>query len=296
MLASPGSRLEGGGQRRVGAAFGAALEAQGELRLEAEAAALADLEAGVERRRRCRGSRAASRSTAIGSQLVGLRVKSGRSSLTCDRADVERDRPARIAGIGSVTAVIWAVFGSTCRAVLTHDGAEVEGPGRRRGDDRQAERGAFVGAGEVGLAGGVVGGRAGAGADVDACRPCEAGGQLGLGLLGLPALRRGGGQGGLGAGRDAGELADQARRRGHGDGGELLGAVLAAQVDDEGAVGAGDRGDRAGVEGGRVGHGRPASRRRRRRPGLRSIAQVSDGLAGGPESGADHGVSAEVVE
>ena len=50
--------------------------------------------------------------------------------------------PWRIVGIGSETAVTWAVSGSTWSAVLTDDGAEVEGAGDRRGDDRQAESGA----------------------------------------------------------------------------------------------------------------------------------------------------------
>ena len=50
--------------------------------------------------------------TEKGSQLVGLRVKSGRSRLT----RIERVRsgiPSRICGSGSETAVTWAVTGST---------------------------------------------------------------------------------------------------------------------------------------------------------------------------------------
>jgi len=66
-------------------------------------------------------------STASGSQLVGLRVNSGRSR----RTEAERmfsGMPSRISGSGSVTAVISAVVGSTCRATRTTTVPRSKGP------------------------------------------------------------------------------------------------------------------------------------------------------------------------
>ena len=101
--------------------------------------------------------------TEKGSQLVGLRAKSGRSSST----RIERRRsgmPSRIWGRGSETAVTWAVVGIDVEGRPDDDVAEVIGAGDRRGDHREAERRALVGAGEVDLAGEVDGVGAGAGA------------------------------------------------------------------------------------------------------------------------------------
>ena len=102
---------DGGGQGRVAGALGGALELERQLRLEAEGVAAADLEA-LERGGDVAEGRDGGPSTAIGSQLVGLRVKFGRSMLSA----IERTSsgmPARIVGIGSLTAWIWAVSGST---------------------------------------------------------------------------------------------------------------------------------------------------------------------------------------
>ena len=131
------------GQRRVVAALGAALEAQGQLRLEAERGALADLEAVGDAARWLRSvPRDRAPSTAFGSQLVGLRVKPGRSSVDPHVAQVQRDARAGSSGSDRRRRVTWAVSGSRLSGGADDDVAEVEGAGDRRGDDRQAQSGA----------------------------------------------------------------------------------------------------------------------------------------------------------
>ena len=70
-------------------------------------------------------------------------------------------------------------FGIDVKGGADDDVAEVKGPGDRGGDDRQAERGALVGAGEVDVAGNVDGVRP-APAPVCAVPIWEAVGQLGF--------------------------------------------------------------------------------------------------------------------
>ena len=91
----------------------------------------------------------------------------------------------------------------------------------------------------------------------------------------------GGGDLGLGAVGDAGELRRQAGRQGRFDPAQALGAVLAAQLEDEGRVGAGLGGDRAGGEGRGVGGG-----------GLRGRALSAAGGEGGLEGAFGVGVGA----
>ena len=230
-----GARLQHRGQGRVPAALGAALEREADLRLELELPALAELEAVLSSGATlpC-GSRAASRSRTAGSQLVGLRVKLGLSI----RIEIERTSsgmPLRIVGIGSEIAVSWAVAGSRLSAVRTTIVPRSNGPATAGVTIAEAQRRAFVRAGEVGLAGGVVGGRAGAGGGVDVADP-EAAGQLGLACSSSPVLL-------AAAARAASEQvavpASLATRPG---GGftvieeKSLGAVFPAQVDDEGPV------------------------------------------------------------
>ena len=115
-----------------------------------------------------------SAATENGSQLVGLRVKFGRSRST----RIERRRsgmPSRIWGRGSETAVIWAVSGFDVERRPDDDVAEVIGTRDRRVITTEAERRALVGAGEVDLAGNVEGVVAGAGAG-NAVPICEADG------------------------------------------------------------------------------------------------------------------------
>ena len=120
------------------------------------------------------------------------------------------------------------------------DVAEVIGAGDRRGDHGEGERGAFVGAGEVDLAGEIDGVVAGAGAGCGGadlggggaarvCLLCEAG-VAGVG---------GGGEGGVGAVGDALQGRREARRGGDGEGAEVLVAVGAGEFEREGAVGGG---------------------------------------------------------
>ena len=91
-------------------------------------------------------------STAKGSQLVGLRVKSLRSrSIRTERS--RSGMPSRIRGSGSEATVIWAVTGSIADRGSHHHVAEVVGAGDRRGDDREAERRPLVRTGEVDPAG-----------------------------------------------------------------------------------------------------------------------------------------------
>ncbi len=127
--------------------------------------------------------------------------------------------------------------------------AEVEGPGHRRGDDRHAQRGAFVGAGQVGLSCSHVEGIARA-------RSRDHGADLAVGRTGgrgqLPRARarrrRDRRQDGVGAVGDAGEFAGQPQRRVDRDPGELRCARVAGHLQRKGGEGAGDRVGRAGAE------------------------------------------------
>ena len=126
-----------------------------------------------------------------------------------------------------------------------HDRAQVEGPGRGGGDDRQGERRALVGAGEEGLAFDRERRGAGAGARPWRRRPGSWPGSSSL----PPRRRRAGGGRGDRARRavgDAGELAGQPRRQADVDALQLLLAVGAGDVEREGAVGAGLDAVRAG--------------------------------------------------
>ena len=115
------------GQGRVAAALGLALELQGELRLEAERSQSATW-------KRTEGWAVAPwaevtvEAIAIGSQLVGLRVKSGAVEVDADVAQVERDAVEDRAAAGSETAVIWAVSGSIRRALRTTTVPRSKGP------------------------------------------------------------------------------------------------------------------------------------------------------------------------
>ena len=150
-------------QGRVVGALGPALERQRDLRLELERAAAADLEAVGDGGGGAGGARARWPLTAFGSQLVGARVKLGRSRLTRrsrTSSGMPGEDPRQRVGDGGDLGG----FGVDLQGDAVDDDAEVEGPGDG-GDDRdQGERGAFVGAGEVDLAGGVDRGGAGAGA------------------------------------------------------------------------------------------------------------------------------------
>ena len=80
--------------------------------MKLEPAALGQLEAVLQRRDPAAVVESSEPVTALGSQLVGLSVKSGLSR----RIESERmssGMPCRIVGIGSEMAVTWAVFGST---------------------------------------------------------------------------------------------------------------------------------------------------------------------------------------
>ena len=120
-----------------------------------------------------------------GLQEVGLRVKLGRVEVHRNRADVERDAVEDLGeGIGD-----GAPLGADRVDVERgpdHDGAEVKGAGDRRGDDHHAERGGFVGAGEVGVAGGVEG-VGPAPAPTLTRAELEAAGQLGLCCSRMPS-------------------------------------------------------------------------------------------------------------
>ncbi len=171
------------------------------------------------------------------SQLVGLQ-----GEVRAVEPDVDRAQPQRHAvedlreGIGDDVAL--GGFGVDEEGVSDDHGAEVEGAGHRRGDDRHRQRGAFVGAGEVGVAVGVEGVGARAGADGDRADP-GGGGQDGDGLLGGAALGGGGRQCGLGAVGDADELGGEALGQGRFQGAQFLFAVGAGDVEGEGAGGAG---------------------------------------------------------
>ena len=120
------------------------------------------------------------------------------------------------------------------------DVAEVIGPGDRRGDDREAERRALVGTGEVDLAGQVERVGAGAGAGGRRADPAR-GGAGGVGALGGPGAAgiRERGERRVGAVGDAAQRREEAGRRVHRDRAEVLVAVGAVEFEREGAVGPG---------------------------------------------------------
>ena len=76
---------------------------------------------------------------------------------------------------------------------------------------------------------------------------------------------------------------------------EFLGAVFADQLQREGRVGAGLGGFGAGVKRGALGSWRRRWSGRRRRSRRRWFRSSSVGVAGGPDSGAEKGVSEVVV-
>ena len=78
-------------------------------RLEFQLAALGQLEAALQRGR-LRRSESSEPLTVLGSQLVGLRVKPGLSR-RIETERMSRGMPCRMLGIGSETAVIWALPG-----------------------------------------------------------------------------------------------------------------------------------------------------------------------------------------
>ena len=129
-----------------------------------------------------------SASTEKGSQLVGLRAKFGRLRLIEDRAQAQRDAFEDLGqGIGDGGDL--GGFGVDLERGPDDDVAEVIGARDRRGDHREAERGALVGAGEVDLAGDVDGVGAGAGAG-DRGADLGGGRAAGLGLLGEAGVAR----------------------------------------------------------------------------------------------------------
>ena len=116
--------------------------------------------------------------------------EAGAVEVDVDRAQAQRDAVEDLRQrVGDDVAL--GGCGVEEERVADDDGAEVEGAGDRRGDDGEAQRGAFVGAGEVGLAVGVEGVGAGAGADGDGAD--ARGGAARVGLLGRSGLARRGG-------------------------------------------------------------------------------------------------------
>ena len=90
-----------------------------------------------------RGGRAGDRHLVAGGRVEG---EVGAVDRDRDRADVERDALDDL-GQGVGDSVDLGGLGFDVEGGAANDGAEVEGAGDRRGDDREAERGAFVGAG-----------------------------------------------------------------------------------------------------------------------------------------------------
>ncbi len=134
MLASPGLAVRVGGQGRVGGRL-VALEVQRELRLEGQGGAAADLEGLL---------RAAPPGTERGAPArecdsAGGRVEGevGAIDLQGDRAHVERD-PVEDGRDRVGDGVDLGGFGVEVEGGSDDDGAEVEGAGDRRGDDRQS--------------------------------------------------------------------------------------------------------------------------------------------------------------
>ena len=87
----------------------------------------------------------------IGSQLVGLYSKPGRSICTCTCLSC-KGTPLSWVGNGSLVTLTRAVCGLTLIAARTTTVAQVKRACDRGSDDRQAERRTMVGAGDVDLA------------------------------------------------------------------------------------------------------------------------------------------------
>jgi hypothetical protein len=224
-----GAGGQGGGQGRVVAAVVAALQLEGEARLEVKPGAAGHLEAvgfGV--------------AGVIGE---GVEVPAGAAEDPVDRHRFAGGRVADEVGAVHLDADVLDPEGDAFEDVghrigddldlggdrvdhqfgPHHDVAEVEGTGLGRGDEGEGERGALVGAGEVGLGGGVEGGGADAGADVDLAD--VAGGRAaGVVELGLGAAGGGGDRGdrGVRALGYAFQRAEQALGQGRLDPGQLL--------------------------------------------------------------------------
>ena len=154
---------------------------QGELGGEGEDAAVGDLEVFARGLATAPSSPKTSALTEKGSQLVGLRVKLGRLRSIADRAQPQRDAFEDLGqGVGDGGDL--GGFGVDVERGPDDDVAEVIGARDRRGDHREAERGALVGAGEVDLAGEVDGVGAGAGAGLGGADLARRG-AAGVGLL-----------------------------------------------------------------------------------------------------------------
>ena len=145
---------------------------------------------GAERRRVGRVGAAAvdrRRWSPAAAQLVGLSMNLLRSTLT----SIERMSsltPPNTSGIGSETALTWAVSGLTLSATRTTTVPRSNGPATAGRDHRQRERGALVGAGEVGLAAELERARAGAGVGRGRCRSGSRSGSSELACSALPLL------------------------------------------------------------------------------------------------------------
>ena len=137
----------------------------------------------------------------------------------------------------SETALVLAVFGSTLRATLTTTVPRSNGPETAGVIDRQRQRRALVGAGEVHLAG-ELRRFARPGRRSRWSRPGWRPSSSAIASR-RPRCRRGGGARRLGAVGDPGELAGQPRRQGRVYELQLLLAVGTRDVNPERAVGAG---------------------------------------------------------
>src|SRR4029077_4527226 len=183
--------------------------------------------------------------TAIGLQLVGLRMKPGLLMLT-EMLRIRRGMPWRTEGRFSESMWTWASSWSTRRVLLTTTWPRSKGPAGAGGEG--AGGGGGVEGDPVGGAGIAVGevdrlvldeeGRARAGADVDGA-DLRAGGAVGAPPHSVCDLC-------LRATRDAIELGDQAGGHVDVDLLEVLLAVGAGDLEDEGRILARHRADRAG--------------------------------------------------
>ena len=128
-----------------------ALQLERSFGLKLEARAAADLEAVAESRGCPAGGEVDVPSIDVGSQVVGLRVKPGRSSFS----SIERTSsgmPWRIVGQRVGDGGDLGAFRVDVEGDADDHGAEVEGTGDGGDDHDQRERRALIGAGEVGVA------------------------------------------------------------------------------------------------------------------------------------------------
>ena len=279
-------------QCRVGSSPGAAEEANAEFRFEGEAGALAELEALGERDdlAQGRGERAVDRERIARCAVAG---EVGAVEADVDRSDVEDDTLQNLGqrvGDGGHSSR----RGVEVNSCFGDHGAEVVGARHRWGDEGEAERRAFVGAGEVELAGGVVGGgsRSGGGGEAAYLRARGTGGTL---LLLAAALGGGNGERRIGALLGPRQLRRQPRRRGDVDGGEVLGAVAAPEMKTKGVLLAAIGEIEPASNSGELGRARLVGGASCRSDLGRS-RRCPWASPGGPLSGADHGVICEVVE